>query len=42
MYAHKLGLKALYYTRTRKTLIDECVNLFCLIVYRNENLGGNI
>ncbi len=25
MYAHKLGLKALYYTRTRKTLIDECV-----------------
>ncbi len=25
MYAHKLGLKALYYTRTRKSQIDECV-----------------
>ncbi|MFT4071598.1 MAG: class 1b ribonucleoside-diphosphate reductase subunit alpha [Dysgonamonadaceae bacterium] len=25
IYAHKLGLKSLYYTRTRKATIDECV-----------------
>ncbi|MGJ1391899.1 class 1b ribonucleoside-diphosphate reductase subunit alpha [Sphingobacterium spiritivorum] len=26
IYAHKLGLKSLYYTRTRKSTIDECVS----------------
>lgn len=26
IYAHKVGLKSLYYTRTRKGLIDECVS----------------
>jgi ribonucleoside-diphosphate reductase alpha chain len=26
IYAHKLGLKSLYYTRTRKSSIDECVS----------------
>lgn len=26
IYAHKLGLKSLYYTRTRKAGIDECVS----------------
>ena len=26
VYAHKMGLKSLYYTRTRKATIDECVS----------------
>jgi len=26
IYAHKMGLKSLYYTRTRKASIDECVS----------------
>lgn len=26
IYAHKIGLKSLYYTRTRKATIDECVS----------------
>lgn len=26
IYAHKLGLKSLYYTRTRKSSIDECIS----------------
>ncbi|WP_316752491.1 class 1b ribonucleoside-diphosphate reductase subunit alpha [Pedobacter gandavensis] len=26
IYAHKMGLKSLYYTRTRKATIDECVS----------------
>lgn len=26
IYAHKVGLKSLYYTRTRKAIIDECVS----------------
>ncbi|MFT4204055.1 MAG: class 1b ribonucleoside-diphosphate reductase subunit alpha [Chitinophagaceae bacterium] len=26
IYAHKMGLKSLYYTRTRKSSIDECVS----------------
>lgn len=26
IYAHKMGLKSLYYTRTRKSTIDECVS----------------
>ena len=26
IYAHKLGLKSLYYTRTRKSTIEECVS----------------
>ncbi|SKB29094.1 ribonucleoside-diphosphate reductase alpha chain [Parapedobacter luteus] len=26
IYAHKVGLKSLYYTRTRKSTIDECVS----------------
>lgn len=26
IYAHKVGLKSLYYTRTRKSSIDECVS----------------
>lgn len=26
IYAHKLGLKSLYYTRTRKSSIDDCVS----------------
>ncbi|HLW49607.1 MAG TPA: class 1b ribonucleoside-diphosphate reductase subunit alpha [Sphingobacteriaceae bacterium] len=26
IYAHKMGLKSLYYTRTRKTSIEECVS----------------
>ncbi|MDM1293664.1 class 1b ribonucleoside-diphosphate reductase subunit alpha [Sphingobacterium sp. N143] len=26
IYGHKLGLKSLYYTRTRKSTIDECVS----------------
>ena len=26
IYAHKLGLKSLYYTRTRKSTIDECIS----------------
>ncbi len=26
IYAHKIGLKSLYYTRTRKAVIDECIS----------------
>lgn len=26
IYAHKMGLKSLYYTRTRKATIDECIS----------------
>ncbi len=26
VYAHKMGLKSLYYTRTRKATIDECIS----------------
>jgi ribonucleoside-diphosphate reductase 2, alpha subunit len=26
IYAHKLGLKSLYYTRTRKATIEECIS----------------
>lgn len=26
IYAHKLGLKSLYYTRTRKSTVDECIS----------------
>ncbi|ERL26742.1 MULTISPECIES: class 1b ribonucleoside-diphosphate reductase subunit alpha [unclassified Leptotrichia] len=26
IYAHRLGLKSLYYTRTRKTTIEECIS----------------
>jgi len=26
IYAHKLGLKSLYYTRTRKSTVDDCVS----------------
>jgi ribonucleoside-diphosphate reductase, alpha subunit len=26
IYAHKIGLKSLYYTRTRKATIDECIS----------------
>lgn len=26
IYAHKIGLKSLYYTRTRKTTVDDCIS----------------